>query len=120
MWHTKDYRDVAGVLGLSEASVKRLFSEKSFSLARLDSICRLLDLEISDLVRKMKQAIQLTTHLTLQQEQELVTDTRLLLMAHFLISRWTFPEIIETYDMHQPRDPRRHDDDDDDGDDDDD
>ena len=97
----KTYRDIAEVLGLSEASVKRLFSEQSFSLARLDSICGLLDLEISDLVRKMEQATQLTTHLTLQQEQELVADTRLLLMAHFLMSRWTFPEIIEIYDISE-------------------
>ena len=93
----KTYRDVAGAVGLSEASVKRLFSEQSFSLAKLDRICEWLGLEISDLVRMMEQATELITRLSLAQEQELVSDIKLLLMAHFLMSRWTFPEIIDTY-----------------------
>ncbi len=97
----KTYHDTAGVLGLSEASVKRLFSERTFSLERLDRVCEWLGMEISDLVRVMEQATQLTTQLSLQQEQELVSDTRLLLMAHFLMSRWTFSEIIETYDVSE-------------------
>ena len=48
------YRRVAEGLGLSEASVKRLFSEESFSLRRLDQVCGLMGLEISDLVRQME------------------------------------------------------------------
>ena len=97
----KTYRDIAKVLGLSEASVKRLFSERTFNLARLDRICEMLDLEISDLVRMMEQATQLTTRLSLEQEQELVADVKLLLMAHFLMNRWTFADIIETYDISE-------------------
>ena len=42
----KTYRDIAGVLGLSEASVKRLFSERTFSLDRLDCICEMLGVDI--------------------------------------------------------------------------
>ena len=41
------YRDLAGELGLSEASVKRLFASGSFSLERLlqirDQVARVLD-----------------------------------------------------------------------------
>ena len=95
----KTYQDVAGLLGLSEASVKRLFSEQSFSLDRLDHICEWLGMEFSDLVKAMELSIQLTTHLTLRQEQELVSDTRLIMMAHYLISHWTFSEIIDIYDI---------------------
>jgi transcriptional regulator with XRE-family HTH domain len=95
----KTYRDVAGVLGLSEASVKRLFSKASFSLNKLDRVCEWLGVEISDLVRVMEQHAQQITHLTLEQEQELVADIRLLLVAHFLMSRWTFAEIIASYDI---------------------
>ena len=97
----KTYRDVASLLELSEASVKRLFSERMFSLTRLDRICEMLGLEIGDLVRLMEEATELTTHLTLEQEQELVSDVKLLLMAHFLMNRWTFSEIIETYDISE-------------------
>ncbi|MDH3467474.1 MAG: helix-turn-helix transcriptional regulator [Gammaproteobacteria bacterium] len=97
----KTYADVATALSLSEASVKRLFSERTFNLNKLDRICECLGMEISDLVRLMEQATQLTTHLTLKQEQELVSDIELLLMAHFLMSRWTFSEIVETYDISE-------------------
>jgi transcriptional regulator with XRE-family HTH domain len=93
----KSYRDVAGALGLSEASVKRLFAERSFNLSKLDHVCEFLGLEISELVKLMEQATHRITHLTLAQEQELVSDVKLLLMAHFLMSGWTFAEIIDTY-----------------------
>ena len=43
----KTYADAAQALGLSEASVKRLFSEKSFSLERLDILCQWLDMDIA-------------------------------------------------------------------------
>jgi len=93
----KTYQDVAELLGLSEASVKRLFSEQTFSLNRLDQLCEWLGMQFSDLVKMMEQNIQLTTHLTLRQEQELASDTRLIMMAHYLMSHWTFSEIIDTY-----------------------
>jgi len=97
----KTYGDIADALKLSESSVKRLFSERTFSLSRLDTVCEWLGIEISDLVKTMEESTQLTSQLSLQQEKELVSDTKLLLMAHFLMSRWTFPQIIETYDISE-------------------
>jgi transcriptional regulator with XRE-family HTH domain len=97
----KTYRDVAKVLNLSEASVKRLFSERTFILERLDQVCELLGLEITDLAMKAEQATLLVEQLTQKQELELVSDFKLLLMAFFLINRWTYPEIIETYDISE-------------------
>ena len=44
------YRQVADALNLSEASIKRIFSEKSFTLERVEAICNLLKLEFTDLV----------------------------------------------------------------------
>jgi DNA-binding Xre family transcriptional regulator len=46
--HAKTYADVSRELARSEASVKRLFSRKKFSLEQLDQICHMLDMEISD------------------------------------------------------------------------
>jgi len=97
----KTYKDVAQALGLSEASVKRLFSEESFSLDRLDKVCELLQMEFSDLVKSMENNIELTSQLSLAQEQELVSDMRLLLMAHFLISGLLFSEIITRYNISE-------------------
>ena len=62
---------IPGSLLEGEASVKRLFSERQFSLQRLDQICSLLGLEISDLVRRLDQAQRIDA-LTAEQEQELV------------------------------------------------
>jgi DNA-binding Xre family transcriptional regulator len=93
------YRQVAGALDLSEASVKRLFAENSFTLARLAQICEMLQLEISDLIHQMEKNIELTHQLTLAQETELVSDVKLLLMAHLLMSKLEFQTIIEVYDI---------------------
>jgi DNA-binding Xre family transcriptional regulator len=97
----KTYRDVANILGLSEASIRRLFFERSFKLDRLDQICAMLNMEISDLVRLMESEIQLTSSLTLMQEQELVSDIRLVLIAHLLMIKWTFDEIVQTYALSE-------------------
>ncbi len=99
----KTYRDAADVLALSEASVKRLFAEHNLSLERLDQLCDWLDLEFADLVSLMARSKRQTTRLTLQQEQELVADKKLLLLAHFLINGLSFTEITEQYaiDEHE-------------------
>ncbi len=96
-----NYKDVADKLDLSEASVKRLFSERSFTLDRLEQICELLQLEISDLIHQMEKNIDLTEQLTLEQETRLVSNVKLMLMAHFLMNKLTFEEIINLYDISE-------------------
>ncbi len=93
----KTYADAALALGLSEASVKRLFSEKSFSLERLDILCQWLGMDIAELVQQMEYKQQQVSQMSEEQEQELVSDLKLLITAHSLFNRWTFREIIETY-----------------------
>jgi DNA-binding Xre family transcriptional regulator len=93
------YRQVADRLDISEASVKRLFARGSFSLDRLGQVCELLNLEISDLIHQMEKDMEMTQQLTLEQETELVSNIKLMLMAHFLINRFSFEEIIAVYDI---------------------
>jgi len=95
------YKQVAKTLKLSEASVKRLFSERSFTLTRLGQVCAVLNLEIADLVHQMEKNIDLTAQLSIEQEKELVADIKLLLMAHFLMSKFTFQDIIRIYDISE-------------------
>ncbi|OZG74703.1 transcriptional regulator [Hahella sp. CCB-MM4] len=95
----KTYADVALVLDLSEASVKRLFAEKNFTLQRLDKICEFLGMEISDLVRTMEATGDKLTEFTEEQEKELAADTKLLLLAVLLLNKWSFEEITSTYQM---------------------
>lgn len=95
------YVDVSKALGLSEASIKRLFAEQSFSLSRLDQICNFLDIEISDLVKQMEANLQQLSELTEEQEQEIVSDDKLLLVAFLAINGWTFEEIITRYRLSE-------------------
>lgn len=96
-----NYKQVAQTLDLSEASVKRLFAESAFTLARLEQICELLNLQISDLIHEMEKNVELTDQLTLEQEKELVADVKLLLMAHFLMNKLEFEDIIRIYDISE-------------------
>lgn len=96
------YKQVSEVLELSETSVKRLFSEEAFSIKRLEKVCALLHLDISDLVHLMERNIEWTTQLTLEQEKELVSDIRLLLVAMLLMNKLEFAEILGTYDISEP------------------
>jgi DNA-binding Xre family transcriptional regulator len=95
----KTYVDVADALGLSEASVKRLFSREDFSLERLDKVCQMLEIEISDLVQQMNDEQNQLQQLTAEQEQQLVDDKTLLAVAICSLNRWTMAEIVAFYDM---------------------
>lgn len=95
------YKQVAQALDLSEASVKRLFAGRFITLERLERICELINMSFSDLVRQMEKEVVLTNELTLEQEREIVSDIKLLLMAYLLINHIEFAEIIETYDISE-------------------
>lgn len=90
------YQQIGQKLGLSEASVKRLFSEKQFSLKRLDQICEMLGIEISDLLRRLDTQ-QTISELSREHEEALVSDTELLIAAVSCLNRWSFNDILDTY-----------------------
>lgn len=90
------YTDVAEALNISESSVKRLFAEQSFSLKRIDQICSLIGIEITDLLTMMRDE-QKIRQLTIEQEKELVADLSLLLVANSALNRWTFADILQRY-----------------------
>jgi transcriptional regulator with XRE-family HTH domain len=93
------YAHVAKHLQLSEASVKRLFAAGDFSLERLDLICELAGLEMSELVEQMQQQATPINQLTLAQEQEVVADSKLFLMTWLVLNRWQLDDIVRVYDL---------------------
>ena len=97
--HGKTYADLAKQLQLSEASVKRMFSENSFSLERLDQSCQMMQMEISDLVQMMNEGARQLTELTEQQEKEIANDLTLLLITVCVLNRWTMKEILGYYNI---------------------
>jgi DNA-binding Xre family transcriptional regulator len=95
------YADLAAGINLSEASIKRLFSEQSFSLKRLDEICDWLNIEISDLVRKAEANLDTISELTREQEKEFAADTKLLMVATLVTNHWQFVEILEHFTLEE-------------------
>lgn len=91
------YADVARGLKMSEASVKRVFAQETFTLRRLDRICELLAIEITDLGRLVEHESERLSQLTRKQETELVADPKLLLVAVHAINHWTLDEIVSAY-----------------------
>jgi len=100
--HGLSYIDVANQLGLSEASVKRLFSESSFSLTRLDLVCQMMEMEISDLVLQMNNdSRSMLSGLSFEQEEEIAGDIALLLITVCVLNRWTMPQLIEHFHLSE-------------------
>jgi len=93
------YKELAERLDLSESAVKHMFSTGNFSLKRLDDVCAVLELDIGDLVDISDSHQQKIEQLSDENEQEIVADTRLLLVTYCLINYWTFDEIIRRYDI---------------------
>ena len=97
----KTYADVAQTLGLSEASVKRMFSEQHFSLERLDKVCNMLGMEISDLVQHMDALQTRVEKLTHSQEAEIIQDISLILVTVCVFNQWTIDNITEYFTLSQ-------------------
>ena len=92
------YQNLAQELKLSEASVKRLFSEKSFSLKRLEEVCKVVDLDFYDLARMAKMGGEEDADvLTVEQEGSLAKNPKLLTFLYLLMSGWSPSLIVEEF-----------------------
>jgi transcriptional regulator with XRE-family HTH domain len=93
------YAKVAKGLGISEASVKRVFASRSFTLKRMDEICGLIGVEITDLANIVRAQAETPVQLSLEQEKELVSDIKLLLVAAHALNHWSLEEIVANYKL---------------------
>lgn len=94
------YKDVAGALAVSEASVKRIFAEENFSLKRLEAVCWLLDMSLYDLVRlsRLGEENEVSV-LSLEQEAALAQDSMLLTVFYLLLNGWSPVRIAREYGL---------------------
>lgn len=93
------YAAAATRLGLSEASVKRLFSERTFTLKRLDEFCAVLEIDVFELARLARGRAAEMREMTEKQEQALAQDATLLGVFYLLLSEWTANDILAQYDL---------------------
>jgi transcriptional regulator with XRE-family HTH domain len=96
------YASLARRLRLSESSVKRSFSRQSFTIERLEQICNLVGLEISDLVELMNRERNYLTELTAEQERTLVQEPKLLLLAYLLVTGWQVKQVVANFRIDEP------------------
>jgi len=96
------YRVVAERLGMTENNVKRMFFTKRFTLERIEQICQLMQMEITDLVQLYDESRQRISQLTEAQENELVSNEKLLLVAVAVRNHLTFDEILANYTLTRP------------------
>jgi transcriptional regulator with XRE-family HTH domain len=94
------YRDLARLLRVSEATVKRDLSKGRFSLNRLDQICAALGLTLADLLQPPEEQ-DLVTQLSEAQELALVTQPKILVVTYLLVNDWKFREITEAFRMDE-------------------
>ena len=95
------YAQVARKLELSEASVKRMFSRRDFTLRRLDEICELTSAEFSDLARLLQRQDTLISQLTWEQEKEIVSNRKLFLVAVCALNHVTLEQMIAAYQIEK-------------------
>jgi len=95
----KTYRDLAGALDLSEASVKRLFSSERFTVERLARISAFLGSTLAEMCQRAADSLPEIATLTEEQELQLVSDPRLLLVAVCVLNRWEASDIGRVYEL---------------------
>lgn len=95
------YAQVAQGLAMSEASVKRMFSQATFTLERLEEIAALAGVRIADLARMAEEQPEPLTRLSPEQEKQLLADPKLLLVTFMVLNGWSVAQIVDTYEIDQ-------------------
>ncbi len=93
------YAVIAKRIGMSEPSIKRMFSQRNFTLERLDEICNAAGIEFSDLARGFDREQHLISRLTEKQEREIVEDPKLYLVAFCVLNHLGFDDILAAYQL---------------------
>jgi transcriptional regulator with XRE-family HTH domain len=97
------YADVARALKVSEPTVKRIFAGRNCTLKRLDAMCDVLQVDLSELTRGMPRPRRLVDQLTRVQEEELMSDPQLLCVAACAMHQMRIDEIVALYRMDESR-----------------
>jgi len=96
------YRDLAKKVGLSEASVKRVFSEETFTLQRLEKICAAIGLTVSELIKTAAHGTEARSqYLSMEQEQTLACDPRLLACFYLVLNGHSSAEILARMNLSE-------------------
>jgi transcriptional regulator with XRE-family HTH domain len=96
------YAQLARELRISEPSVKRMFSRGSFTLRRLEDIVGVLEMELHEVARMASRSAG-PVELTLEQEQGLAKDEKLLSVFWLLLNGWNAARITDAFAISAPQ-----------------
>ena len=96
------YAELAMRIDMSEASVKRMFSQRNFTLHRLDEILKATGIDFRDIASNMHDESRLISELSPTQEKEIIGDTKLLVIAVSVLNLITVEQIVQTYQLTMP------------------
>lgn len=94
------YGELAARIDMSEASVKRMFSQKNFTLQRLDQILDAVGIGFDEL-NAAQAGPKLISQLTPAQEKEIIGDPQLLVVAVSAMNHIGFDAIVRTYTLNE-------------------
>lgn len=93
------YGELAGRIDMSEATVKRMFSQKNFTLERLDQILMASGIEFDELSRAATDQAATISTLTMAQEKELINDPKLMVVAVSVMNHISVDTIVQVYTL---------------------
>jgi len=93
------YKQLAEALGVSEPTVKRMFTGANLTLDRLQQLAELLEMSMADLMLESENSQPRLEQLTPAQEQQLVSDIKLLLVAICALNHWSMADIVRKYQL---------------------
>jgi transcriptional regulator with XRE-family HTH domain len=96
-----NYAQVAKAIKVSEATVKRMFSKNDFSLERFEQVCGVADVSVAEVARDLDGERTFITHLTPDQEKEIVGNLKLFLVAVCALNHLTLPQMVAIYDLSE-------------------
>ena len=91
------YAELARELRVSTPTVKRLFSEHTFTLERLEEVLRVLQIDLQELSRMIHGRSSGPAVLSEEQETALAKDARLFSIFWLLCNEWQFDEIAAEF-----------------------
>lgn len=95
------YREVAEKIGVSEKTIKRLFSDKDCSLTRLNQICEVINLSVYDLLDFAQHYSKPGVRLNEEQEIFLGTHRQHFAFLYFLTVGYSADQIQEKYHLSE-------------------
>jgi transcriptional regulator with XRE-family HTH domain len=96
----KTYKDVAKVLKISEAGVKKSLNAESMPLQRVEQIASILGFSLVDVIRLVDEKTEVVqVFLTAKQEEMLAADEKLFIAYYLLLNGLNHEDILEGYDF---------------------